>query len=83
MKSILFEYRSSGPGAVQSPARRQLTDAEAAAYRPSLVLDGWIPPIPALQVGAAKARLHPSGTALTFEFDKVRVSTKVSKAGRP
>jgi pectinesterase len=39
----LFEYRSTGPGAVASPSRRQLTDAQAAAYAPELVLAGWRP----------------------------------------
>lgn len=38
-----FEYHSTGPGAIQSPRRRQLTAAEAATYTIANVLDGWIP----------------------------------------
>lgn len=38
-----FEYRSTGPGAVSSPSRRVLTDAEAAWYAPAQVLRGWDP----------------------------------------
>ena len=40
----LFEWRSSGPGAAPATAtRRQLTDADAAAYTPQAILQGWVP----------------------------------------
>jgi pectinesterase len=39
-----FEFRSSGPGAISSPRRRQLSDAEAARYTIANVLSGWVPP---------------------------------------
>ncbi|HEX2189560.1 MAG TPA: pectinesterase family protein, partial [Longimicrobiaceae bacterium] len=39
----LFEHGSTGPGAVASPSRRVLTDAEAAYYTPAQVLRGWDP----------------------------------------
>lgn len=39
-----YEYHSTGPGAVASPARRQLTGAEASRYAVDVVLDGWRPP---------------------------------------
>ena len=39
-----FEYGSTGPGAVKSPRRRQLTKAQAATYTVARVLDGWTPP---------------------------------------
>ncbi|HEV2131306.1 MAG TPA: pectinesterase family protein [Longimicrobiaceae bacterium] len=39
----LFEYGSSGPGALASPSRRVLTDAEAEYYTLSQVLRGWDP----------------------------------------
>ena len=38
-----FEYRSSGPGAIQSPRRRQLSSADAARYTSRNVLSGWVP----------------------------------------
>jgi pectinesterase len=38
-----FEYGTTGPGAVASPARRVLDDEQAAAYDITLVLDGWDP----------------------------------------
>jgi pectinesterase len=38
-----FEYRTTGPGAVSSPRRRQLSDAEARRYTRDAVLDGWRP----------------------------------------
>ena len=41
--SRFFEYRSTGPGAVQSPARRVLTSAEAEYYTVERVLGGWKP----------------------------------------
>lgn len=41
--SRFFEYRSSGPGAVASPRRRQLTEAQRAEYTRAKVLDGWNP----------------------------------------
>jgi len=41
--SRLYEYHSTGPGAVASPTRRQLTDADAARYTAERVLDGWDP----------------------------------------
>ena len=41
--SRLYEYHSGGPGAVASPTRRQLTDADAARYTAERVLDGWDP----------------------------------------
>jgi polygalacturonase len=41
-----FEYGTTGPGAVHSPSRRVLTDADAKHYTPSEVLDGWVPPLP-------------------------------------
>jgi pectinesterase len=40
------EYHNRGPGALVTPDRPQLTDAEAAAYRPAAYLagtDGWSP----------------------------------------
>lgn len=36
-----FEYRSTGPGAKVTTARRQLTDQEAAAFARNGVLSGW------------------------------------------
>ena len=42
--SRFYEYRSTGPGAVASPRRLQLTDADAARYTVERVLDGWTPP---------------------------------------
>ncbi|HEV8495264.1 MAG TPA: pectinesterase family protein [Gemmatimonadaceae bacterium] len=41
-----FEYGTQGPGAVRSPARRVLAEADAKKYTPSDVLDGWVPPLP-------------------------------------
>lgn len=41
--SRFFEYRSSGPGAAPSPARRTLSPAEAAYYTAEHVLGGWRP----------------------------------------
>ncbi|HEX2202614.1 MAG TPA: pectinesterase family protein [Longimicrobium sp.] len=38
-----FEYRSTGPGALSSPSRRVLSDAEAAYFTPAQVLRGWDP----------------------------------------
>ena len=38
-----FEYKSRGPGAVMSAARRQLTARQAAAFEPAKVLGGWRP----------------------------------------
>jgi len=40
----LFEYRSSGPGAMASPTRRTLTPAQAAHYTVADALGDWIPP---------------------------------------
>ncbi|MES2523984.1 MAG: pectinesterase family protein [Gemmatimonadota bacterium] len=37
------EYRSTGPGAVESPTRRRLSDGDATSYTKDLVLDGWKP----------------------------------------
>ncbi len=37
------EYHSSGPGAVESPSRRRLSDGDATTYTKALVLDGWRP----------------------------------------
>jgi pectinesterase len=42
----LFEYGSTGPGAVANPARRVLTEAEAAYYTVTQVLRGWDPRTP-------------------------------------
>jgi pectinesterase len=39
----LFEFGSTGPGAVTSPTRRALTDAEAAYFTVTQVLRGWDP----------------------------------------
>lgn len=39
----LFEYASSGPGAVQSTARRVLAEGEARAYTIEKVLGDWTP----------------------------------------
>lgn len=40
----LFEWRSHGPGAAPAgPARRYLTDAEAAGFTPDAILQGWVP----------------------------------------
>ena len=39
-----YEYHTTGPGAVASPARRQLTDTEAAGYTIAIALEGWVPP---------------------------------------
>ena len=39
----LFEFDSRGPGAARSPNRRWLDAAQAAAYAPARVLDGWEP----------------------------------------
>ncbi len=41
-----FEFNSSGPGALQSPARRQLARDDAAAYWPFRVLGDWRPRVP-------------------------------------
>jgi polygalacturonase len=41
-----FEYGTKGPGAVNSPARRVLSEADAKKYTPRAVLDGWVPPLP-------------------------------------
>ena len=38
-----FEYGTTGPGAIKSSKRRQLSDSEAAAYSVANVLSGWIP----------------------------------------
>ena len=38
-----YEYRSTGPGAVRSPRRRVLADAEARRYTVGNVLRGWQP----------------------------------------
>lgn len=38
-----FEYRTTGPGAIKSPRRRELSTADAAAYTVSKVLGGWLP----------------------------------------
>lgn len=38
-----YEYHSRGPGAVASPARRVLADAEARRYTAEQVLAGWRP----------------------------------------
>ena len=40
----LFEYRSSGPGAVASPTRRVLTAEQAAHYTIAAALGDWTPP---------------------------------------
>lgn len=42
----LFEYGSTGPGAVRSESRRVLSDGEARAVSPRAVLSGWTPPLP-------------------------------------
>ena len=42
-ESRFFEYRSTGPGSVESPTRRTLTATEAAYYIPERVLAGWTP----------------------------------------
>jgi len=39
----LFEFGSTGPGAIVSPTRRVLTDAEAQYFSVSQVLRGWDP----------------------------------------
>jgi pectinesterase len=39
-----FEYGSTGPGAFENRRRRWLTEAEAAAYGDTAILDGWHPP---------------------------------------
>jgi len=41
-----FEYGTTGPGAVNSPGRRVLSEADAKRYTPRAVLDGWVPPLP-------------------------------------
>lgn len=41
--SRFFEYRSNGPGAVSSPKRRQLTEAQAADYTRDKVFGDWRP----------------------------------------
>ena len=41
--SRFFEYRSTGPGGVPSPARRTLTPPEAEYYTVERVLRGWTP----------------------------------------
>ena len=38
-----FEYHDHGVGAVKHPARRTLTDAQAAGYSMADVLAGWVP----------------------------------------
>ena len=38
-----FEHGTKGPGAVASPARRVLSDADAKRYTPANVLGGWVP----------------------------------------
>lgn len=38
-----FEYKSTGPGANNSPKRRQLSDSDAAVYTVANVLSGWLP----------------------------------------
>jgi pectinesterase len=37
------EYRSTGPGAVESSTRRRLSDGDATSYGIDLFLDGWKP----------------------------------------
>ncbi len=37
------EYKSTGPGAVEGPTRRRLSDGDATTYTKELVLDGWRP----------------------------------------
>ncbi len=37
------EYKSSGPGAVESTTRRRLSDGDATSYAKDLFLDGWKP----------------------------------------
>ncbi len=37
------EYKSTGPGAVESPSRRRLSDGDATSYARDLFLDGWKP----------------------------------------
>lgn len=37
------EYKSSGPGAVESATRRRLSDGDATSYAKDLFLDGWKP----------------------------------------
>ena len=39
-----FEYRTTGPGAVRSERRRQLSEADARRYTIANVLKGWSPP---------------------------------------
>ncbi len=41
--SRFAEYRSTGPGAVESAGRRRLSDGDALTYTPDLFLDGWKP----------------------------------------
>lgn len=38
-----FEYKSTGPGAYDTPKRRQLTEVEAATFSKDRVLEGWAP----------------------------------------
>jgi len=38
-----FEYRSTGPGAVKSQKRRQLSASDAGRYTTANVLSGWVP----------------------------------------
>ena len=40
------EYGSRGPGAVKSPSRKSLTEAEARAITAASVLEGWVPAEP-------------------------------------
>ena len=40
-----FEFGTTGPGAVPSPRRRQLTADEARRHTPERALDGWVPPL--------------------------------------
>jgi pectinesterase len=44
MDARLFEYRSSGPGALTSPGRRVLTAEQAARYTIAAALGDWTPP---------------------------------------
>lgn len=38
-----FEYKSTGPGAVASPSRRQLTAAQAAQFTRAKIFGDWVP----------------------------------------
>lgn len=59
-----YEFNSRGPGAVQSPSRRQLRAEEAARFTIARIFDGWIPsgaptgsPVPQSEPLLSAARL--------------------------